>query len=69
MADGVLVVAASGSTQRSGLIRTRKLLASTGAKILGLVVNKVDPRFQSYRTYGYGPVSKQRWKSKSVVAS
>jgi capsular exopolysaccharide synthesis family protein len=69
MADGVLLVAASGSTQRSGLIRTRKLLASTGAKILGLVVNKVDPRFQSYRTYGYGPVSKQRWKSKSVVAS
>jgi capsular exopolysaccharide synthesis family protein len=69
MADGVLLVAATGSTSRSGLIRTRKLLASAGAKILGLVVNKVDPRFQSYRTYGYEHVSKQGWKRKSVIAS
>jgi capsular exopolysaccharide synthesis family protein len=69
MADGVLLVTAAGSTPRSGLIRTRKLLASAGAKILGLVVNKVDPRFQSYRTYGYENVSKARSKRKSAIAS
>jgi succinoglycan biosynthesis transport protein ExoP len=68
-ADGVLLVAATGSTPRSGLIRTRKLLARAGAKTVGLVVNKVDPRFQSYQTYGYEHASKHRLKAKPVIAS
>ena len=53
LADRVLLVAASGGTSRAGLIRTRKILANAGARILGLVVNKLDPRFQSYQNYGY----------------
>jgi protein-tyrosine kinase len=69
MADGVLLVAASGSTPRSGLIRTRKILARAGANILGVAVNKVDPRFQSYRNYGYTSASKPRWKRTSLIAS
>jgi polysaccharide biosynthesis transport protein len=67
MADAVLLVAASGGTPRSGLIRTQKLLTRSGAKILGLVVNKVDPRFQSYQAYGYHN-SKPRLKKQSLSA-
>lgn len=55
--DGVLLVAASGVTQRGGLIRTRSILEDAGARILGMVVNKLDPRRPSYGyaypKYGY----------------
>jgi capsular exopolysaccharide synthesis family protein len=69
LADGVLLVAASGRTPRSGLIRTRKILASARANILGVAVNKIDSRFQSYRNYGYAHTSNQRWKRNAVIAS
>ena len=51
--DRVLLVAASGSTPRSGLLRTRRILANAGARVLGVAVNKLDPRFQNYRDYSY----------------
>jgi len=51
--DHVLLVAASGSTPRAGLLRTRRILANAGAQVLGVVVNKIDPRFQDYREYAY----------------
>jgi Mrp family chromosome partitioning ATPase len=66
--DGVMLVAASGSTPRSSLIRTQKILASAGVNILGVAVNKIDPRFQGYRNYGYSH-PKQGWKKSSLVAS
>jgi len=55
--DGVLLVAASGITQRGGLVRTRRILEASGAKILGMAVNKLDPRRPGYgypcRKYAY----------------
>jgi capsular exopolysaccharide synthesis family protein len=51
--DRVLLVAASGTTPRAGLVRTRRILANAGARILGVAVNKLDPRFQSYQDYAY----------------
>jgi capsular exopolysaccharide synthesis family protein len=46
--DGVLLVTASGVTQRDGLIRTRKILEASGARILGMAVNKLDMRRPGY---------------------
>jgi len=48
LVDGVLLVAASGTAQRVGLIRTRRILEASGARILGMAVNKVDTRRPGY---------------------
>jgi capsular exopolysaccharide synthesis family protein len=57
LVDGVLLVAASGTTSRGGLLRTRRILEVSGARILGMAVNKLDPRRPnygySYSQYGY----------------
>ena len=57
LVDGVLLVAASGTTPRGGLVRTRSVLEASGAKILGLAVNKLDPRRPGHgysdSTYAY----------------
>jgi capsular exopolysaccharide synthesis family protein len=57
LVDGVLLVAASGTTPRSGLVRTRRILEASGARILGMAVNKLDPRRPgygySYPNYAY----------------
>jgi succinoglycan biosynthesis transport protein ExoP len=55
LVDGVIVIAAGGSTPRGALLRTHKTLAATGARILGVALNKFDQRLQSYYSYGgYG---------------
>jgi capsular exopolysaccharide synthesis family protein len=48
LVDGVLLVAASGTTPRGGLIRTKKIMEASGARILGLAVNKLDTRRPGY---------------------
>jgi polysaccharide biosynthesis transport protein len=48
LVDGVLLVTASGTTSRGGLIRARKILEASGAKILGTAMNKLDPRRPDY---------------------
>jgi capsular exopolysaccharide synthesis family protein len=69
LADRVLLVAASGGTSRSGLVRARKILVNAGARILGLVVNKLDPRFQSYQNYGYRYYAGQNYSGPRAKAS
>ena len=54
LVDGVLLVAASGTTSRGGLLRTRRILETSGARILGMAVNKLDPRRPDY---GYSQYS------------
>jgi succinoglycan biosynthesis transport protein ExoP len=54
LVDGVLLVAASGTTSRGGLLRTRRILENSGARILGMAVNKLDPRRPDY---GYSQYS------------
>jgi Mrp family chromosome partitioning ATPase len=48
LVDGVVLVAASGTTPRSALIRTRRILEASGARILGMAVNKLDMRRPGY---------------------
>jgi capsular exopolysaccharide synthesis family protein len=62
-ADGVLLVVRSGETPKEAFTRTRDLLASVKAHLLGVVLNAVDSSapdyYYSYRYYpysqGYGP--------------
>jgi succinoglycan biosynthesis transport protein ExoP len=61
--DGVLLVVRSGETPKEAFTRTRDLLNSVKCRILGVVLNAVDPSapdyYYSYRyypySYGYGP--------------
>jgi polysaccharide biosynthesis transport protein len=53
LVDGVLIVAASDVTPRGGLIRTRRILSAVGARILGMSLNKLDPRRPGYGHYSY----------------
>jgi capsular exopolysaccharide synthesis family protein len=53
LVDGVLLVAASNVTPRGGLVRTRRILSAVGARILGMSLNKLDPRRPGYGHYSY----------------
>jgi len=55
--DGVLLVAASDTTPRGGLVRARRVLVTAGARILGMSLNKLDPRRPGYGNYSYFPVN------------
>src|SRR5467141_899135 len=63
LTDGVLLVVRSGETPKEAFTRTRDLLASVKAHLLGVVLNAVDSSapdyYYSYRYYpysqGYGP--------------
>ncbi len=50
-ADGVILVAHGGVTTRESLRHTRKLIASTNARMIGVVLNNVDIRSADYRYY------------------
>ena len=51
--DAVVLVVASGSTPRGGLVRTRKILASVGARVIGVTMNKFESRRQDRGYYSY----------------
>jgi capsular exopolysaccharide synthesis family protein len=51
LVDGVIFVVESGKTVRAAVSRARKILQNVNAHVLGLVLNKVDVRFDGY--YGY----------------
>jgi polysaccharide biosynthesis transport protein len=61
--DGVLLVVRSGETPKAAFARTCELLVSVKCRLLGVVLNAVDPSapdyYYSYRyypySYGYGP--------------
>ena len=48
LVDGVVLIAESGRTNRAGLMRTRGILENAGARILGVVLNKLDFRREGY---------------------
>lgn len=59
LADRVVLVTESGVTPRGGLMRASSILENAGAQILGVVLNKFDPRQQGYYgNYGYGYYSR-----------
>ena len=63
LVDGVVLVAESGRTHRAGLMRTRAILENAGARILGVVLNKLDMQREGYYGYGYGYYAYGRYGS------
>jgi polysaccharide biosynthesis transport protein len=53
LTQGVLLVVASGSTPRQGLMRTCQILATAGARVAGIAVTNLDSRAMGYEHYGY----------------
>lgn len=51
MVDGVILVVEGDRTAKGALLRARQILSVSGAKILGIALNKFDLRHQDY--YGY----------------
>jgi capsular exopolysaccharide synthesis family protein len=51
MVDGVLLVVHGGKSSRHVVRRSRQLLQDVGAKIFGVVLNKVNPHSQDYYYY------------------
>jgi Mrp family chromosome partitioning ATPase len=49
--DGVFLVVQGGKTSRQVVKRTRQLMFDVGAKIIGVVLNKIDVRAQEYYYY------------------
>ncbi len=55
LVDGVILVVSSGATTRGALTRSHRILENAGSRVLGMVLNKVDMRFDTYYGYYYGP--------------
>ena len=68
MVDGVLLVVHSGRTSRAVVRRARQVLQDVGAKIFGVVLNKVNLREHDYYYYG-GYYSKYYHKEDVEVES
>ncbi len=67
--DGVILVVASGVTARGALARTHRILENARARVLGIVLNKVDLRFDTYYGSYYGPYSQSYYDDASVSSS
>jgi capsular exopolysaccharide synthesis family protein len=68
LVDGVLLVVHSGRTSRAVVRRARQVLQEVGAKIFGVVLNKVNLREHDYYYYG-GYYSKYYHKEEDEVES
>ena len=66
LVDGVILVVASGVTARGALARARRVLDNAGARVLGIVLNKVDMRFDTYYGSYYGPYHQSYYDEISV---
>ena len=66
LTDGVILVVASGTTARGALARAHRILENAGARVLGIVLNKVDMRFDSYYGSYYGPYSQSYYDEVGV---
>jgi capsular exopolysaccharide synthesis family protein len=66
--DGVLLVVDSGYTRRSNAKRSKELLQSIGANLVGVVVNRATVRAEAdYYDYDYSPDKKKQ--SRKVAES
>lgn len=54
IADGTLVVTSYGNTEKFALVKTKELLDKVGARILGVVLNKVTEKSNHYYNKYYG---------------
>lgn len=66
MVDGVILVVASGTTARGALTRAHRILENAGSRVLGIVLNKVDMRFDTYYGSYYGSYHQSYYDELSV---
>ncbi len=52
--DATILVAQPGITTRSALARVHRILESSGARVMGVVLNRVTPQNTNFHYYGYG---------------
>lgn len=72
VADGVIVVVVGGKTPRETLLRTKELLLQVNARILGVVINRVDIRRGGYGSYYnryYYYYGKEKGRKKELPAA
>ena len=62
--DGCLLVISSREAERDSVIKAQGLLEKVNAKILGVVLNKVDYTKKGYYQYEYGEESKAKNRNK-----
>ena len=67
MVDGVLLVVHSGKTSRAVVRRARQVLQDVGAKIFGVVLNRVNVREHDYYYYYGGYYSRYYHKEEEVA--
>jgi polysaccharide biosynthesis transport protein len=67
MVDGVLLVVHSGKNSRKVVARARKLLQNVGARIIGVVLNKVES--ESENSYYYGGYYQAAGEPESQVSA
>jgi polysaccharide biosynthesis transport protein len=51
-ADAVILIGRAGFTRKRAIMRVKQLLSRTASKMIGLVVNDVDMRVETYYVYG-----------------
>jgi polysaccharide biosynthesis transport protein len=68
ISDGVILVINSSECSRKVVLRSQQALDEVGAKVLGVVLNRVDARSPDYY-YGYRYYSKYNGKSGHYAAS
>ncbi len=66
LVDGVILLVASGVTARGALARAHRILENAGSRVLGIVLNKVDMRFDGYYGSYYGPYSQSYYDEITV---
>ncbi len=64
--EGVILVVSSGTTARGALSRAHRILENANAKVLGMVLNKVDMRFDTYYGSYYGGYHQAYYDEASV---
>lgn len=51
LCDGVVFVASYGETDKKGIVRAKELIDKVGAKILGVIINKMSNEANKYNSY------------------
>jgi len=62
--DGCLLVISSGEAERDSVIKAKGLLEKVNAKILGVVINKMDSKKRGYYHYQYEYSEKSEGRSR-----
>lgn len=67
-ADGCLLVVSSGKAERDASIKSKQLLEKVNAKILGVVLNRVNTKSRKYYGYYYHYYEENGVRTKKKVA-